>query len=163
MRSFAKNHYGAEHPMGTIQRHIVWDELRFYTARVKTLLRLLKEKVGSDIPMLLRTSTLDRQKMANDNMSYDLDRINRALGEKLGIEPFEWGRLIAGNPKLYRDSMHPGKGPASWLWGTMLLEYLARAVGAGTEGGAREERAPYFDGWDVCHKELTQIGSNAYH
>lgn len=144
-------------------RHVLWDELLWYSARLKKLLRLVQNKFGKDVPMMLRTTTLDRDSMSKDNMPYDLDRVNRAISEKMGIEPFEWARMIAGNPSLYRDTLHPGKGPASWLWGTMLLEYLARAVGAGTAGGAREERAPYYDGWDVCHKELTPIGSNAYH
>lgn len=159
----AKEHYGEDHHMAQFTRQLVWDEIRFYAARVKTLIQMLQERLGKDVPMMLRTMTLDQKSMHKDIQPYDMDRINRVVGEKYGIEPFEWGRIIAGQSDLYRDSLHPGKGSSSWLWGTMVLEYLARAVGAGTDGGAREERARYFSGWNECHDELVPIGSNAYH
>lgn len=150
----AKEHYGEKSQMAKYERPLVWDEVRFYAARVKKLLRFLRERLGEDVPMMLRTVTLDKQNMAKDVQTYEMDRINRVVGERFGVEPFEWGKIIAGHADLYRDSLHPGHGASSWLWSDMMLEYLARAVGAGTRGGARPEREPYFDGWDACHDQL---------
>ncbi|KAF2100132.1 hypothetical protein NA57DRAFT_75632 [Rhizodiscina lignyota] len=149
----AKEHYGVNSSMATFARQLVWDEIRFYAARAEKLIRFLQEKLGKDVPMMLRTITLDRDKMAKDVQPYDMDKLNRLIGEKHGIEVFEWGKIIAGHADLYKDNLHPGHGAASWLWSNMVLEYLARAVGAGTEGGARREREPYFDGWQMCHKQ----------
>lgn len=150
---FAVENYGINSTMAKWTRRSVWDEIQFYTARAQKLMRFIREIYG-DVPMMLRTVTLNRSRMSKDVQSYVLDGINRAVAEKFDVEVFEWAKIIAGHGNLYQDELHPGKGPSSWLWANMLLEYLARAVGAGTKGGAPKKRAPFFDGWDRCHAHL---------
>ena len=90
-----------------------------------------------------------------DAVMMEMDRLGRAVAEQAGHEMFEWSKLIHLLGDLYQDGLHPGKGPASWLWGNMMLESLARSAGAKVGGDAR---APYFDGWEACHKELSGWG-----
>lgn len=157
MPFMVKAHYGDETPLAAWTRPLFFEEVRFYAARAKQLVRFLKRKFGADVPMMLRTTTVDRKSMAKDVQTLAMDNAARAVAEHHGVEPFEWGKLVVGHPELYRDDMHLGQGPASWLWANMLLEYLARAVGAGSKGGGSKARAPYFDGWDKCARQLVAI------
>ncbi|KAI8716966.1 hypothetical protein NCS52_00991500 [Fusarium sp. LHS14.1] len=136
-------------------RQMVWQEVRFVTARIRKIAQRLNDEFGADAPIMFRSLTVHRETGMGDAIMFDLDRLGRAVAEQAGHEVFEWGRLITLLGTLYRDQMHPGKGPGSWLWGNMLLEYLARSVGAKVGG---ETRSPYFDGWDACHKDLSGWG-----
>lgn len=48
--------------------------------------------------------------------------------ERLGLEVFEWGRLITGEAHEYIDDQHFRSGKTSWLFAQMILYYLHRAV-----------------------------------
>ncbi|KAF4984844.1 hypothetical protein FDECE_17011 [Fusarium decemcellulare] len=146
------NHEKDVYPMGTRARQLVWQEVRFVAARLKKFVQRIADEFP-DSPTMFRSMTIHRVSDAGDASIYDLDRISRAVAEKAGHEVFEWGRIITSLSMLYKDKTHPGKGPASWLWGDMVLEYLARIGAAGDE-----VRKPYFDGWDACHSHLTNWG-----
>ncbi|EXL63108.1 hypothetical protein FOCG_01490 [Fusarium oxysporum f. sp. radicis-lycopersici 26381] len=146
------NHEKDVYPMGTRVRQLVWQEIRFVAARIRTFVERIHTEFG-DAPVMFRAMTMHRESDARDASIYDLERLARATAEKAGHEVFEWGRLISSLSMLYKDQTHPGKGPASWLWGNMVLEYLARAGGAGDE-----KRKPYFEGWDKCHDKLVHWG-----
>ena len=90
---------------------------------------------------------------STDAMLIELNRLGRAVAENAGHEVFEWGRIMSGFAQYYKDNTHLDKGPASWLRGNMLLEYLARIAGIGDEDGS-----PYFDGWNACHDRLVNWG-----
>ncbi|KAJ4004714.1 hypothetical protein NW752_009620 [Fusarium irregulare] len=146
------NHEMDVYPMGTRVRQLVWQEIRFAAARTRDFVeRIQREFPGS--PTMFRSMTVHRMSDATDASIYDLERLSRAIAARAGHEVFEWGRMITSLSMLYKDKTHPGKGPASWLWGNMVLEYLARVGGAGDE-----TRTPYFDGWDECHDELVGWG-----
>ncbi|KAM5350647.1 hypothetical protein ACJ41O_007152 [Fusarium nematophilum] len=150
-----EHHYEAtEYPLGTRTRQMVWQEVRFVAARLRKFVGVLEEQFPG-VPTMFRGLTIHRESSSNDATIYDLDRLSRAIAEKAGHEVFEWGRIITSLAMLYKDQTHPGKGPASWLWGNMLLEYLARIGG---EGDGDESRQPYFDGWDSCHEHLVHWG-----
>ncbi|KAL2211015.1 hypothetical protein CC79DRAFT_1341060 [Sarocladium strictum] len=136
------------------KRKMVWEELRFATARIKLVAKRLNDEFGADAPIMFRALTLRKNTGMEDAMMLELDRLGRAIAEQAGHEVFEWARTISLLGNLYRDGMHPGKGASSWLWGNMILEYLARSAG----GKIDEARAPYFDGWDSCHSELAGWG-----
>lgn len=149
----AEAHYSEEEPLGQRERHLQWEEIRFIGARVQKLVEFLDEKFDADVPKMFRAITAHQESNARDANIYELDRLSRAVAEKAGHEMFEWGRLITAFSMLYKDQTHAGKGPASWLWANMMLEYLARSVGIGDE-----DRAPYFDGWGACHEHLLGWG-----
>lgn len=146
-------HYDPDQELGQRQRQLVWQEVRFITARVKKLVQRLANEFGPEVPTMFRAFTLHRESDARDANLYELERVSRAVAEQAGHEMFEWGRLISGFSMLYKDQTHPGKGPASWLWSNMMLEYLARSAGASDKA-----RAPYFDSWGACHSHLAQWG-----
>lgn len=166
-RNFAelgKLQFGEQHHMADMGRQMVWEELRHYGARARGFLEFLRKEFGREMPLMLRAGTIHRDTPARDLMVYDADRLERALAEQFGLEIFEWGRLVAGQTGMYQDYHHLGRGPASWLWGTMLLEYLARIANVGmSRRGVKSsivpgERERYFQGWMACHKELIEWG-----
>ncbi|ROT35915.1 hypothetical protein SODALDRAFT_337162 [Sodiomyces alkalinus F11] len=148
----AEAHFGEEDPMGERKRQLVWQEIRFVAARTKKMVRRLSERFP-DVPTMFRAMTVHRESDATDASIYELDRLSRAVAEQADHEVFEWGRIITSLSMLYKDQTHPGKGPGSWLWSNMILEYLARSAGYGDSA-----RSPYFDGWDACHSYLAGWG-----
>ncbi|KAH7156640.1 hypothetical protein EDB81DRAFT_717036 [Dactylonectria macrodidyma] len=148
----AEAHHDADHPMAQRERQLVWQEIRFVAARMKKFIQRVDEEFPG-VPTMFRTLTIHRNSNATDANIYELDRISRALAEQAGHEVFEWGRILTAFSMLYKDKTHTGKGPGSWLWGNMVLEYLARSAGIQDEA-----RSPYFDGWDACHSHLATWG-----
>lgn len=146
-------HYSQDHPLAQKERKLVWQEIRLVAARLKKLVKSLHAEFGSQVPVMYRAGTIHRNSNASDASIYELDRVSRAIAEQAGHEVFEWGRIMSSLSMLYKDHTHPGKGAGSWLWGNMILEYLARSAGRGDE-----VRSPYFDGWQACHDELVNWG-----
>lgn len=146
-------HYDIDHPMGQRERQLAWQEVRFVAARIKKFVQRVKDEFGPGVPTMFRAITVHRNSNATDANIYELDRLSRAVAEQAGHEMFEWGRILTAFSMLYQDNTHTGKGPGSWLWGNMILEYLARSAGIKDEA-----RAPYFDGWDACHSHLNNWG-----
>lgn len=139
-----------DYVMGSRDRQLAFDEVRFIAARISKFVNKIASTFGADTPTMFRAITMHRTSEANDANLYDIDRIGRTVGNRAGHETFEWGRIISAHSWLYKDKTHAGKGAASWLWGNMAIEYLARAAG---KGGA-----PYFEGWSKCHRQLTTWG-----
>ncbi|KAI5779136.1 hypothetical protein EDC01DRAFT_320136 [Geopyxis carbonaria] len=133
----------ADPALASRERQMAWSETRFAIARLRQFVKLLKETLGADTPMMYRTVTMHRDSSGNDALMYELDRIGRAVGREAGGEVFEWGRLVSGDQWLYMDKTHLSRGEASWLYMNMLLGYLKRAAG---EGGWAECNAAY-KGW----------------
>ncbi|CAF3476605.1 unnamed protein product [Fusarium graminearum] len=148
-------HNEGEKPMTLNDRKMVWEEVRFVTARIKKIAQRLNDEFGKDVPIMFRGLTVHKESGMQDAIMMEMDRLGRAVAEQAGHEMFEWSKLIHLLGDLYQDGLHPGKGPASWLWGNMMLESLARSASSKVGG---EARAPYFDGWDACHKELSGWG-----
>ncbi|KAF5676609.1 hypothetical protein FHETE_2105 [Fusarium heterosporum] len=148
-------HDKADKPMAIRNRQLAWEEVRFVTARIKKVAKRLNDEFGADVPIMFRALTVHRESGMVDVNMMELDRLGRAVAEQAGHEMFEWAKIIHLMGNLYQDGLHPGKGAASWLWGNMVLEYLARSAGAEVGG---EARSPYFSGWDACHKELSGWG-----
>lgn len=146
-------HFTVNETMGTRERQLAWQEVRFIAARIRKLIGMVHEEFGEDVPAMFRAITIHRNSNATDANIYELDRIARAIAEHAGHETFEWGRILTAFSMLYKDKTHTDKGPASWLWGNMVLEYVARSAGAG-DG----ERAPYFNSWKACHSHLVSWG-----
>ncbi|KAM0555764.1 hypothetical protein ACHAPJ_006159 [Fusarium lateritium] len=149
-----KNHKTENTTLNARHRKMVWDELRFYTARLDKFAKRINAEFP-DTPMMFRTLTVHQKTGMGDVMLIEMDRLGRAIAERYGNEIFEWGRVISLLGKWYSDGTHPAEGALSWLWGNMILEYLARSAGAQVGG---DERYPYFEGWDACHEELLGWG-----
>ncbi|KAF4468217.1 hypothetical protein FALBO_4893 [Fusarium albosuccineum] len=147
--------HGPQDLMAKQDRQIQWEEVRFAAARIKMIAQRLNDEFGADAPIMFRALTTHRDGGMKNTVLFDLDRLGRAVAEQAGHEVFEWARIFTLFGKLYQDDIHPAKGPASWLWGNMVLEYLARSAGSQVGG---ESRAPYFDGWDACHPDLLSWG-----
>ncbi|CAJ0552657.1 Ff.00g007350.m01.CDS01 [Fusarium sp. VM40] len=147
-------HNEGDKPMTKKYRQMVWEEVRFVTARIKKIANILNGQFAG-APIMFRALTVHRQSGMGDAIMMEMDRLGRAVAERAGHEMFEWARLFHLMGDLYQDGMHPGRGPASWLWGNIMLEYIARSAGAEVGG---EARSPYFSGWDACHKELSGWG-----
>ncbi|WKT40103.1 hypothetical protein QSH57_001922 [Fusarium oxysporum f. sp. vasinfectum] len=96
-----------------------------------------------DTPMMCRSLTYHQKTGSGDIMVIEMDRLGRALAEQYGHEVFEWGRIISPMGHWYQDGTHPGEGTLSWLWGNMILEYLARSAKSKLGG---DYRFSYFDG-----------------
>lgn len=150
-----KANYDPKDMMAKADRQLQWEELRFVAARNKKIAQRLNDEFGTDAPIMFRSLTTYKNGGMRSSILLDLDRLGRAVAEMAGHEVFEWARIITLYSSLYGDPIHPTKGPATWLWGNMVLEYLARSAGAQV-GGKR--RAPYFDGWDACHEDLLGWG-----
>ncbi|KAG8675869.1 hypothetical protein FPOAC2_01950 [Fusarium poae] len=146
-----QKHHDPKTNVGKWSRQLVWEELQFYTARLRVYVELLIKEFP-ETPMMFRTLTYHQHTGMSDAMMPEMDRVGRAMAEKYGHEIFEWARMIQLLGKHYADRTHPATGALSWLWGNMVLEYLARSAGAGVQAGG-EERYPYFEGWDACHEE----------
>ncbi|KAM0339919.1 hypothetical protein ACHAPU_010751 [Fusarium lateritium] len=142
--------------LATRNRGMVWDELHFYSARLRKFGDLLNKEFP-DTPKMFRSLTLHRVTGSADIMLVQMDRLGRAMAEQYGQEIFEWARIISLLGDWYEDGTHPGQGALSWFWGDMIFEYLARAAGAGITAGG-EQRHPYFEGWDACHQDLVHWG-----
>ncbi|KFH46314.1 hypothetical protein ACRE_029440 [Hapsidospora chrysogenum ATCC 11550] len=142
-----------DHPLGERERQLAWEEVRFVAARIRKFVGFLDDTFGPGVPTMFRAITMHNESDARDANLYELDRLSRAIGERAGHEMFEWARIITAFSMLYKDQTHAAKGPASWLWANMMLEYLARGAGAGDE-----DRAPYFGGWEACHQHLRGWG-----
>jgi len=100
------------------------------TTRLQKLLALLRAEYGNGVPMMYRALTFHIGGMSNhDYILHDFDRLQRGLAAHSGQEVFEWGSIMNGHSLHYTDETHLGKGPASWLWGNMFLEYMAKATG----------------------------------
>ncbi|KAF4964687.1 hypothetical protein FSARC_7394 [Fusarium sarcochroum] len=140
--------------MNARYRKLVWEELRFYSSRLRKFADRMVDEFP-DTPKMFRSLTVHKKTGMEDVMVVEMDRLGRALAEQYGHEIFEWSRIISLLGDLYRDRTHPAKGALSWLWGNMVLEYLARSAGAQVGG---TERWPYFEGWDACHEELAGWG-----
>jgi hypothetical protein len=138
----------------TNRRQAVWHEIRFMATRLRKLVSYLHEVFGAETPIMYRSLTYHTGGMSNyDYILTELNRLGRALAERAGHEIFEWGRIVNGFSSLYIDDQHMARGAASWLWGNMFLEYMARSAGAGDE-----TRRPYFEGWTACHDSLVDWG-----
>ncbi|SCN74499.1 uncharacterized protein FFB20_08283 [Fusarium fujikuroi] len=151
----AAMHNEGDKPMTLKNRQMAWEEVRFVTARIKKIAKRLNDEFGEDAPIMFRALTVHRESGMGDAIMMEMDRLGRAVAEQAGHEMFEWAKLIHLLGNLYQDGLHPGKGAASWLWGNMVLEYLARSARSEVGG---EARSPYFSGWDACHKELSGWG-----
>lgn len=151
--SMAESHFNESDFMRKDERPLVWQEIRFLAARYKKFISLIHNEFGSDVPAMFRALTADRSTDKSEMQLFEMDRLERAVAEWSGLEIFEWGRILTAFTGVYRDMRHVGKGPGSWLWGNMVLEYLARSAGVGDES-----RAPYFNGWQACHDELNHGG-----
>jgi hypothetical protein len=92
---------------------------------------------------MYRAVTTHRESNAKDANLYEIDRIGRFIANQFSMEIFEWGRILTSFSMLYQDQTHLGKGPASWIWGEMMLGYLKRS----SEGK-----------WSDCHQEYLGWG-----
>ncbi|KAJ4130679.1 hypothetical protein NW768_006216 [Fusarium equiseti] len=151
-----KHHQDDNSTLVARHRKMTWDELHFFSARLRLFLQRL-EKEFPDTPMMWRSLTFHQKTGSGDIMLIEMDRYGRALAEQHGHEVFEWARIMTLLGDQYEDGTHPGEGALSWLWGNMVLEYLARAAGAGAQVGG-DVRWPYFEGWDACHDEFVRWG-----
>lgn len=151
-----KHHQDDNTTLTARHRKLVWEELHFYTARLKVFAELINKEFP-DTPMMFRTLTYHQKTGSGDSMLIEMDRVGRAMAEQYGHEIFEWARIISLLGHWYADGTHPAEGALSWLWGNMVLEYLARSAGAGVQAGI-DERNPYFEGWDACHADLVSWG-----
>lgn len=142
----------SDDPKAQKERQLMWQEIRFIATRIKKLVQRLHDEFP-DAPTMFRAITIHRNSNATDASIYELDRLSRAIAEQAGHETIEWGRILTSLSFLYMDQTHTAKGPGSWLWGDMVLEYLARSAGKGDA-----VRSPYFDGWDACHSQLARWG-----
>ncbi|KAF4946511.1 hypothetical protein FGADI_11149 [Fusarium gaditjirri] len=149
-----KLHEGQNVTLSGRHRKLVWDELHFFLARTKKYAEMLIREFP-DTPMMWRSLTYHQKTGSGDIMVIEMDRLGRALAEQYGHEVFEWGRIISLMGHWYEDGTHPGEGALSWLWGNMILEYLARSAKSKLGG---DYRFPYFDGWERCHEELVAWG-----
>lgn len=152
LREAGKAHYPGNETLGMTERQLAWQEIRFVGARVKKFVQAV-HKEFPNVPTMFRAITVHRNSNATDANIYELDRLSRAIAEQAGHEMFEWGRIVTAFSMLYKDETHTGKGPGSWLWGNMILEYLARSAGA-----KDPYRAPYFNSWGACHPYLINWG-----
>ena len=118
----------------TNKRQAVWHEIRYMTTRLQKVFGLLRKEFGSDVTIMYRALTFHIGGMSNhDYILHEFDRLQRALAANTGHEVFEWGSIMNGYSLLYTDETHLGKGPATWLWGNMFLQYMAKAVGTRDE------------------------------
>ena len=146
-------------------RHISWDEATFFAARLKKFIGLLQTTFGKDVPMMYMSLTTGKAINNGDLLVMDLDRITRSIIKGFGIELFDWSRIINGHSHLYKDDVHPKRGPLTWLWGNMMLSYLFRASGGSELQGKVQQYPPAgglvagTDGaWEECH----QFNMNAF-
>ncbi|KAF1981680.1 hypothetical protein K402DRAFT_398321 [Aulographum hederae CBS 113979] len=149
-----KAHEDQQPELADRRRQLAWQEIRFVGARLKKLIGMVRGEFGDDVPLMYRAATMHTNTTGYpDATTYDLDRLARSVSEYSGGEVFEWGRIVTALEWLYMDGTHVGDGAPNWLWGNMVLDYLARSAAVGGE-----VKKPYYDGWSVCHDLLEQWG-----
>ncbi|KAK9460492.1 uncharacterized protein V1516DRAFT_676846 [Lipomyces oligophaga] len=137
-----------------------WSELRFYADRLNLFLGFVRKIFGNEVPIMYRTAI---PKQADTNATlfvHGLDRMARFIAYNHSIETFEWGRMVQGFPEMYKDHIHIGKSPLSFLYGDMLLHYLFRALGGVEYRGEvtiwpveRSLASSKSDLWNECHEQ----------
>ncbi|KAK9482971.1 hypothetical protein V1527DRAFT_474577 [Lipomyces starkeyi] len=137
-----------------------WSELRFVAARVKKVIRLLRQELGEDSPLMYRALSTKRDGKEQDLGLISVDRMMRALMAQLDVEVFEWGKIVYGFASEYQDELHIRRGGLSWLWSDMVINYLFRGAG-GVEIEGKVKVKPtndtWFDvakNWAECHRWL---------
>ncbi|KAK9371926.1 uncharacterized protein V1513DRAFT_453989 [Lipomyces chichibuensis] len=140
-------------------RPLNWAELRFYMQRERTLVALLREQFGNDVPIVYRISTLQKSKTRNSNL-HDINRAARFVAHETDMEIMNFGDMVHGHEHLYFDFVHIGAGPLSTVWANMLLAYLFRGQG-GIEVKGRILQMPTEDkqytvskNWNFCHEKF---------
>ncbi|KAK9234567.1 hypothetical protein V1525DRAFT_412652 [Lipomyces kononenkoae] len=140
-------------------RPLNWAELRFYMQRERSLITLLREQFGNDVPIVYRMSTLQRTKDRNTNL-YDINRAARFVAHQTDMEIMDFGNMVQGHEHLYFDFVHVGRGALSTVWANMWLWYLFRGQG-GIELKGRIVQMPTEDkqynvssNWNLCHEKF---------
>ncbi|KAK9479541.1 hypothetical protein V1514DRAFT_341832 [Lipomyces japonicus] len=147
----------------TINRQMTWSEIRLYSSRWKQFIHHIRGIFGDDVHLVYRSLTPHKESDDRDLMIYDMDRIGRYFSNKMGIEVFEWARLVTGFSSMWRDQVHISQGPLSWLYQNMLLSLVFRAAG-GVEVQGNITRWPSefqqrhhgIDPWFECHQNYVQ-------
>ncbi|KAK9379554.1 uncharacterized protein V2V93DRAFT_311105, partial [Kockiozyma suomiensis] len=142
---------------GAVARAMTWPELRYYMARQRQFVAQLRQIFGEDAHLMYRSLTVHREEGTQDLMLYDMDRVSRSLAHSLGIEVFDWSRIVTGHTPVFNDRVHVKKGVMSWLYMNTLLSYAFREAG-GLESHGLLIRFPKFynrtesgDPWLECH------------
>ncbi|CAG7556759.1 unnamed protein product [Fusarium equiseti] len=87
-----KHHQDDNSTLVATHRKMTWDELHFFSVRLRLFLQRL-EKEFPDTPMMWRSLTFHRKTGSKDLMLIEMDRYGRALAEQHGHEVFEWARI----------------------------------------------------------------------
>ncbi|KAK9469159.1 hypothetical protein V1512DRAFT_255618 [Lipomyces arxii] len=141
-----------------MDRSLNWRELKFYMQRLRHIIRLVRQEFGDNVPMICRTTTFKKSLYTNSAI-FDLNRAQRFVCRDQDIEIFDYGDLVSGRFKMYKDMVHIARGPLSMLWSNMLFWYLYRVRG-GVEyrGKLLEVPGPSYidpsEGWKKCHTAL---------
>ncbi|KAK9379100.1 uncharacterized protein V2V93DRAFT_327581 [Kockiozyma suomiensis] len=141
---------------------LAWNQLRFVNARLQRVVAILREIYGPDVPMMYRSMTTRKDSKQADLGMLSLDRMHRSMATHLGLEVFDWSRIVYGHSSEYKDQLHVHAGPLTWVFDDMLLSYLFRAAG-GIEDQGKVIHWPSMNSdmmwqnglnWQRCHAYL---------
>ncbi|KAK9387293.1 hypothetical protein V1515DRAFT_601351 [Lipomyces mesembrius] len=139
-------------------RPLNWPELRLYMQRERSLITLLRQQFGNDVPIVYRMSTLPRNKTWHGNL-LDINRAARFVAHETDMEIMDFGNMVHGHEHLYFDGAHLGRGALS-IWANMWLWYMFRGQG-GIEVKGRIVQMPTEDkpynlsqNWNFCHEKF---------
>lgn len=149
-------HLGDRDKLGKVDRQMTWQEIRFYISRTRKFIMHIRSLFGQDVPLMYRTQALRKTVDERDLFIEELDRAARFAAAKMSVEIFEWGKLVTGFSRFYKDDIHLSRGPMSWLWANMVFSYLFRVSGGiEFEGNITtwpsDREISIEDAWAECH------------
>ncbi|KAK9368150.1 hypothetical protein V1509DRAFT_653426 [Lipomyces kononenkoae] len=137
-------------------RPLNWPELRFFMQRERSLITLIRQEFGNDVPIVYRMSTFPRVKSWHSTL-HDINRAARFVAHETDMEIMDFGNMVHGHEHLYFDGAH--LGPAALpIWANMWLWYLFRGQGGIEVKGSiiqmPTEDKPYnlSQNWNFCHE-----------
>ncbi|KAK9427607.1 hypothetical protein V1505DRAFT_402460 [Lipomyces doorenjongii] len=132
-------------------RPLNWPELRFYMQRERSLITVLRQQFGNDVPIVYRITW-------HSNL-HDINRAAQFVAHEIDMEIMDFGNMVHGHEHLYFDGAHLGRGTLS-IWANMWLWYLFRGQG-GIEVKGRIVQMPSEDkpynlsqNWNFCHEKF---------
>lgn len=121
-------HYNFPSSQHSYERPLTFAELAWHRTRLSKVIGTLRQMYPG-VPLMFRLGQPHHTSANSGNIAvFQLNRSARQAMKELGVPIFEWATLLQGESG-YTDDQHLeiGKQPA-YLFGSMLLFYLARTV-----------------------------------
>ncbi|KZT55609.1 hypothetical protein CALCODRAFT_498347 [Calocera cornea HHB12733] len=112
------------------QHGLSFHELRFHQQQAALLISQIRAQYTPQVPLMYRSRHLRANNDGGRMLRVtQMDQGWRAVCERAGVRVFDWGSKLEGYTDYYDGQQHfAAPGPATWLFGDMMLYYLRQAM-----------------------------------